>query len=69
MEDNQIAEATEKLVHCIGEKTEWLGWRIASELTNADTSTLLHELTLEVSKINLTLNKVNDTLKKIAEKD
>ena len=69
MEDNQITEATEKLVHCIGEESKRLGWRIATELSSIETSSLLHELTQEMSKINLTLNKVNDTLKKIAEKD
>jgi hypothetical protein len=69
MEDNQIAEATEKLVHCIGEKTEWLGWRIAQEIANIDTSSNFHELTQEISKTNLILNKINDNLKKIAEKN
>ena len=68
MGGDQIAEATEKLIHCIGEKTEWVGWRIAQEIANADTSSLLHELTQEISKTNLTLNKINDNLKKIANR-
>ena len=68
MEDNQITEATEKLAHCIGEKAEWLGWRIAQEISNADVSSFLNELVSEISKMNLTLNKVNDNLMKIADK-
>ena len=70
MKDDQIAEATEKLVHCIGEKSEFIGWRIAQEIANinADTSEFLNELVSEISKINLNLTKVNGNLKKIAEK-
>jgi len=70
MKDDQIAEATERLIHCIGEKSDFIGWRIAHEIANvnADTSAFLNELVLEISKTNSILNKVNGNLKKIADK-
>ena len=64
MENNKITECTESLISFLDKKAEWLGWRIATEISSADTSSILHELTQEISKTNLTLNKINDNLKK-----
>lgn len=69
MDKNEIKESTESLINFLDKKAEWLGWRIATEISSADTSSILHELSQEISKTNLTLNKINDNLKKIAEKE
>jgi hypothetical protein len=61
----EIKEANEALL----EKIEWLGWRIASEISDADNGSYFNEIKQEISNLNLTLQEINATLAKIAEKD
>ena len=51
------------------EKIEWVGWRIASEISDSDNGSYFNEISNELGKINLTLQEINATLRTIAEKD
>ena len=69
MQDEQVNE----LINAFEKKIDWLGWRIASEISQSDNGSYFNDinntLTNELSAINLTLQEINATLRTIAEKD
>ena len=66
---SEITEAGQNVSNSIGEKLEWVGWRIASELAETDNGSYFNEIKQELSNINLTLQNINATLTKLAEKE
>ena len=59
----------EKSNETLIEKIEWLGWRIASEISDADNGSYFNDINKNLSEINLTLQEINGSLIKIAEKE
>ena len=64
----ETTEAGANISRSIGEKLEWLGWRIASEISSCDNGSYFNEIKNELSDLNLTLKEINATLVKIANK-
>ena len=62
-------EEDKKSKESLIEKIEWLGWRIASEISDADNGSYFNDINKNISEINLTLQQINANLMKIAEKE
>ena len=69
MELEQSEHKTEDTTNALIKKIEWLGWRIATEISQSDNGSYFNEISNELSKLNLTLQEINISLKNIAEKD
>ena len=62
-------EEDKKLNEALIEKIEWVGWRIASEISDTDNGSYFNDINKNLSEINLTLQQINANLTKIAEKE
>ena len=63
-----MSEEIKKANDALLEKIEWVGWRIANEISDTDNGSYFNDINKNLSEINLTLQEINSNLAKIAKR-